>query len=395
MCGWIPTQPIRLWSFFDAIPTKLPAFIFEHWPTDDWTITQPFGANASYYSQFGLPGHEGIDIRAPLNTPIYAVQTGVVHAVYEEGAYGQQVRLKHQKHHGGYQTIYAHGVSGSAKVALGETVKSGQIIMLANNTGNSRGSHLHLTLKHAGATAAGRTPYPSDIIDPTPFLTQLMSSDVLKTGALGIDINYYIDMGLALAAGVKFVIIKVTEGTHLTKDHFNTNRIEAERYGIQWATYHYLRPEQDGAAQASYYLSKFDRYNDLLVAGERFPRLWLDVEASPYSPDPTMLQDPNKVLAFLERCEQITGLLPGIYTRATYWDTLNPSRLDPRFLVYPLWIAHYNKTVVRPSVSDPWKKANKRELIHQYSKVGRLPKINRDVDLNVLTNGTDVAIPNQ
>ena len=79
--------------------------------------------------------------------------------------YGIHVRLRHQD---GYRTIYAH--LHRALVAVGQHVKAGEQIGLANSTGNSTGSHLHLTLKKEGASAAGMTNYPSDIIDPTPFL---------------------------------------------------------------------------------------------------------------------------------------------------------------------------------------------------------------------------------
>jgi hypothetical protein len=55
-------------------------------------------------------------------------------------------------------------------VTVGQAVVAGERIGLGDSTGNSSGSHLHLTLKKAGATAAGLTAYPKDIIDPAPFL---------------------------------------------------------------------------------------------------------------------------------------------------------------------------------------------------------------------------------
>lgn len=137
------------------------------WPTDYPVITQPFGAHPEIYQQWGLPGHEGVDIRAPMNTNIYAAADGEVYLVDDDpaGAYGKQVRIRHRD---GYRTIYAH--LNTILVRQGEFVKAGQRIALADSTGNSSGSHLHLALKHEGATARGETNYPRDIIDPTPFL---------------------------------------------------------------------------------------------------------------------------------------------------------------------------------------------------------------------------------
>jgi hypothetical protein len=138
------------------------------WPTNYDLITQPFGANPQIYRRYGLPGHEGVDIRAPTNTPIYACATGRVYLVHDGRgghAYGKHVRIRHRD---GYKTIYAH--LSRPLVEEDEEVSAGQLIGLADSTGNSSASHLHLTLKKAGASERGDTNYPSDIIDPTPYL---------------------------------------------------------------------------------------------------------------------------------------------------------------------------------------------------------------------------------
>ncbi len=138
------------------------------WPTNYGVITQPFGVNAHIYRRYGLPGHEGVDIRAPYNSPIYAGAGGKVYLVHDgrrNHAYGIHVRIQHS---GGYKTIYAH--MSRALVKEGERVEAGQRIGLADSTGNSSGSHLHITLKKEGATERGETRFPSDIIDPTPYL---------------------------------------------------------------------------------------------------------------------------------------------------------------------------------------------------------------------------------
>ena len=138
------------------------------WPTDYLTVTQSFGVNQDIYRRWGLPGHEGLDIRAPMRSGVYACASGTVYRVHDGGGkhpYGKHVRLRHQD---GYRTIYAHLLRPLVKV--GQHVEAGEQIGLANSTGNSTGSHLHLTLKKEGASAAGMTPFPYDIVDPTPFI---------------------------------------------------------------------------------------------------------------------------------------------------------------------------------------------------------------------------------
>lgn len=144
------------------------------WPTEFDFITQKFGARPEVYKEFGLPGHEGLDFQAPTGSKVFACAAGVVDEVrFDCGnrlkcPYGNQVRIVHQTDEGEFTTVYAHlqGIS----VAAGQFVEAGQLIGLADSTGNSDGAHLHLTLKRKGATHAGLTQYPSDIIDPTPFL---------------------------------------------------------------------------------------------------------------------------------------------------------------------------------------------------------------------------------
>jgi len=137
------------------------------WPVDSRRVTQGFGENPSMYKGFGLPGHEGLDLFAPSGANIYAAADGEVYqAGHPDGhAYGLQIRIRHE--HGGkvYHTVYAH--LSKVFVSVGQKVRAGERIALADNTGNSFGSHLHLTLKIDGAQTPG---YPRGIVDPLPYL---------------------------------------------------------------------------------------------------------------------------------------------------------------------------------------------------------------------------------
>lgn len=145
------------------------AFRFEVWPTEFRNINQYFGANPQNYAQFGLPGHEGLDIMAPTGSRIFAVAPGKVTRVHTQAEghnYGIHVVVEHAD---GYSTSYAH--LQQALVELGQEVSAGHLLGRANDTGNSFGSHLHLTLKQAGAQHGN---WPANIIDPTPFLLPLV-----------------------------------------------------------------------------------------------------------------------------------------------------------------------------------------------------------------------------
>ena len=144
-------------------------FKFTAWPTEFRSINQYFGANPQSYAQFGLPGHEGIDIMAPSGSKVFAVAPGIVKMVQKNAEghnYGKHVRIEHAD---GYETIYAH--LQDVSVQQGQTVEAGSLLGLADNTGNSFGSHLHLTLKHKGETQGN---WPNNMIDPTPFFLPLL-----------------------------------------------------------------------------------------------------------------------------------------------------------------------------------------------------------------------------
>lgn len=160
------------------------------YPLAGAVIIQPFGVNTTgvddFYTQFGLPAHEGLDWRAPAGTPVLACAAGVVARIERQeftgsgSPYGIQVRIRHQWGNEAYETIYAHLQSVAPELAVGRRVKRGQAIGLSNNTGNSRGDHLHLSFKRKGNTEAGIEQqlgdgayalYPSDLVDPTPYLT--------------------------------------------------------------------------------------------------------------------------------------------------------------------------------------------------------------------------------
>jgi murein DD-endopeptidase MepM/ murein hydrolase activator NlpD len=151
---------------FSLEPGQLPGFKL-HWPVDSHYVNQYFNENPQWYKPFKLPGHEGLDLFAISGANIYAAADGVVYQANfpSKHPYGQQIRIKHNLAGKVVHTIYAH--LSKILVQTGQKVSAGELIGLADNTGNSQGAHLHLTLKIEGETTPG---YPSNIVDPWPYL---------------------------------------------------------------------------------------------------------------------------------------------------------------------------------------------------------------------------------
>jgi murein DD-endopeptidase MepM/ murein hydrolase activator NlpD len=108
------------------------------WPVDGfYGITSPFGARMDPVT--GEEGfHTGVDVAAPMYTPVRAVATGTVKFVGWSGNYGQRVFLDN----GGFMTQYAH--LSVIKVKKGDVVAAGEVIGMVGSTGKSTGPHLHL-----------------------------------------------------------------------------------------------------------------------------------------------------------------------------------------------------------------------------------------------------------
>ena len=124
-------------------------------------ITQWYGENAAYYSQFGVAGHNGIDFSLVTGTPLKAVAAGRVTRVQKlSTGYGWNVTVNH----GWGQTIYAH--MSRIDVQEQQDVQAGAVLGLSGNTGNSTGPHLHFGMRIYGQNI----PAMNDWVNPAAML---------------------------------------------------------------------------------------------------------------------------------------------------------------------------------------------------------------------------------
>lgn len=84
--------------------------------------------------------HSGIDLAAPIGTPIMAAGDGTIEVAARQGGYGNYVRIRHAN---GYKTAYGHMLRFAPDIGEGVKVRQGQIIGYLGNTGMSTGPHVH------------------------------------------------------------------------------------------------------------------------------------------------------------------------------------------------------------------------------------------------------------
>jgi murein DD-endopeptidase MepM/ murein hydrolase activator NlpD len=108
--------------------------------------------------------HQGIDYAAPTGTRVRAAGDGVVEFAGRKGGYGNVVILRH---HGQYETVYAH--LSRVSVKRGERVAQNDTIGAVGQTGWATGPHLHYEFRIAGQA---RNPYTIAMPSANPVPAQ-------------------------------------------------------------------------------------------------------------------------------------------------------------------------------------------------------------------------------
>ncbi|MDN3493693.1 peptidoglycan DD-metalloendopeptidase family protein [Winogradskyella bathintestinalis] len=107
-------------------------------------VPHPKVVTSHYGWRKGRP-HKGIDIDLVTGDSVAAVLDGIVrYAKYTRG-FGNTVVVRH---YNGLESTYAH--LSKIGVKANDSIVKGQYVGKGGNTGNSRGSHLHLELSYKG-----------------------------------------------------------------------------------------------------------------------------------------------------------------------------------------------------------------------------------------------------
>jgi len=109
-------------------------------------ITSEFGSGRLFNGQL-TTRHLGVDFRGAIGEPVRAANRGVIALVDNFFLAGNVVYIDHG---GGVVTSYFH--LSKTLVAVGETVKRGQVIGLVGNTGRVTGPHLHWAARYGTNT---------------------------------------------------------------------------------------------------------------------------------------------------------------------------------------------------------------------------------------------------
>lgn len=117
---------------------------FNRFPVKYTHINSLFNMHRMHPVTHVIRPHTGVDLAAPLGTPIYSIGNGKIGFIGWDGAYGNLVKIQHDAK---YSSMYAHMLRFAPGLSVGSYVKRGQLIGFLGQTGNATGPHIHFEIR--------------------------------------------------------------------------------------------------------------------------------------------------------------------------------------------------------------------------------------------------------
>ena len=134
-------------AYFLDSSLRLPLDIGTYW------VSSEFGKRKNPLSG-KIKNHNGIDLAAPIGTPVYAVKDGSAYCcIYGDKELGNYIILSHDM--GKMTSVYAH--LSQICIEQYENVRKGDIIGYVGDTGMATGPHLHFEIRQGGVALDPRT----------------------------------------------------------------------------------------------------------------------------------------------------------------------------------------------------------------------------------------------
>jgi murein DD-endopeptidase MepM/ murein hydrolase activator NlpD len=114
------------------------------WPLSPVVVTSPWG-HRTHPIHGDYRFHAGVDLEAELEQPVFAAGPGIVAFAGWNAGHGKYIALQHGAR---LSTTYSH-LDGFS-VQNGDTVRRGDLIGFAGQTGAATGVHLHFELRRDG-----------------------------------------------------------------------------------------------------------------------------------------------------------------------------------------------------------------------------------------------------
>ena len=113
---------------------------FSRYPVNFSHISSTFNLSRQHPILHYRRPHRGIDLAAPLGTPIRATGDGRITYIGRQNGYGNVIKINHQTI---YSSVYAHLLRFQKGLSKGSVIHRGQIIGYVGQSGLASGPHCH------------------------------------------------------------------------------------------------------------------------------------------------------------------------------------------------------------------------------------------------------------
>jgi len=172
-------------SYFDATGRELGSSFIRS-PVPMGRVTSGFSFHRKHPILGVVRPHLGVDLAAPIGTPIMAVADGRVTFSGWKGGYGKLIMLRHANN---YKTYYGHLLRFAKGIKPGVRVKQKQVIGYVGMTGITTGPHLHYEVRQNNTP---KNPFaikfrPKSILEGKELKLFTQARDILTDIALSLE----------------------------------------------------------------------------------------------------------------------------------------------------------------------------------------------------------------
>lgn len=166
---------------------------FSRYPIKFSHISSTFALSRNHPILHYKRAHKGIDLAAPIGTPIQSIGDGIITTIGRHNGYGNMIKIKHDKT---YSTVYGHMLKFQKGLSKGSKVKRGQVIGYVGQTGLATGPHCHYELH---VNNSPRNPTTVNLPTASPISGREMLAFKAKASTLLARLKLFEEANLASA----------------------------------------------------------------------------------------------------------------------------------------------------------------------------------------------------
>ncbi|HBI22427.1 MAG TPA: peptidase M24 [Legionella sp.] len=172
---------------------------FSRYPIKFSHISSTFSLSRQHPVLHYKRAHKGVDLAAPIGTPIHATGDGRIEIMSRQNDYGNMVKISHNKT---YASVYGHLLKFQKGLSKGDVVKRGQVIGYVGQSGLATGPHCHYELH---INKVPKNPTTTDLPRAAPVSARERASFKANAEILLARLKLFEEANLVGAAGKKSV----------------------------------------------------------------------------------------------------------------------------------------------------------------------------------------------